>query len=365
VLRVLVVVDEPAFRAELADMLGLKGHHVTVRDSASEAIHALGAEPFDVMFTDLRLNRKGGVDLLAMAKRRWPRLAVVMLASAGSLDSAVRAIRSGAFDYLQKPVHPNQVFRILELVDQERKLLDMPLPPRDPAEYARALASEGGYEVLLISPPPPPPPTEKVSHVPLDPENPHRIRDAVQDFVSPKERAAVVLAAVERLLERHREEEVAKLLQELRTFLEGKGPLAVGYDPARMSAAGAIAVRASIVSEDAHSTLGSLANPIRRLVLRRLATGPCTFSQALEAAQVDDTSKIAFHLRKLEESGLITHTGAKPYHLTERGTGAVEVLNEIDRLDSAGGSGNRIFTLRPRNNSALGEKDPPPRPRGR
>ena len=213
----------------------------------------------------------------------------------------------------------------------------------DPGAYATALASEGGYEVLLISPPPPPQAAERVSHLDLDPENPFRIHHAVEEFVAPKEKAGVVLAAVEELLAHHREEEIAALLEGLRAILEGKGPLAIGYDPDKITATGALAVRAVIVSADADTTLDSLSNPIRRLVLRRLADGSCSFTQAMEAAHIDDTSKIAFHLRKLTESGLVTHLSRERYRLTARGKGAVKVLSAIDDLDSGKGSGNRVF----------------------
>jgi DNA-binding HxlR family transcriptional regulator len=208
------------------------------------------------------------------------------------------------------------------------------------------LAAEGGYEVLLISPPPPPPPTAHVMHLPLDPEHPERMRDAVEEFVAPKDRAAVVLAAIEQLLAKHREKEIAKLLGEIRACLQGKGPLAVGYNPRKISPTGVIAVRASIVAEDAHTTLESLMNPIRRLVLRRLGEGPATFMQAMKAAKLTDTSKISFHLRKLVESGLVTHVEDEPYQLTARGRGAIEILEEIDRLDSEEGSGNRVFSVK-------------------
>jgi DNA-binding transcriptional ArsR family regulator len=120
-------------------------------------------------------------------------------------------------------------------------------------------------------------------------------------------------------------------------------PLAVGYDPAKISATGALAVRASIVAADAHTTLESLSNPIRRLVLHRLADGPCSFMQAMEAAHLDDTSKIAFHLRKLTESGLVAHLARERYRLTPRGRGAIMILSSIDDLDAGKGSGNRIF----------------------
>jgi CheY-like chemotaxis protein/DNA-binding HxlR family transcriptional regulator len=266
-----------------------------------------------------------------------------MLTGKATLETAIQALQMGAFDYLRKPVRPDQVHRVLELVDQQLALTRAGAKPLDPVRYASALALEGGYEVLLISPPPVPVPVAMVSHLPLDPENPFRIRDAVEGFVAPKEKAAVVLAAVEQLLARHREEEIAALLEAIRAVLEGKGPLAVGYDPEKITATGALAVRASIVSADAHTTLESLSNPIRRLVLRRLAEGTCTFMQAMEAAHIDDTSKISFHLRKLTESGLVGHLAGERYRLTPRGKGVITILSSIDDLDSRKGSGNRIF----------------------
>ncbi|MCI4331075.1 MAG: response regulator [Thermoplasmata archaeon] len=344
-MRLLVVDSDPELREELGSIFETKHHAVTTSDSSAKAVRELEAREFDVMFTDIRLGRQSGMDLLVEAQRRWPRMIVVMLTGKGSIESAVEAIQAGAFDYLPKPVNPRQVLRVLELVQAQLALVETKTPPRDPVEIARSLATSEGYEVLLITPPPPPGTIERVSHLPLDAENPFRIRDAVESFAEPRARAAVVLAAIEELLARHREEDVSKLLEEIRACLDGKGPLAVGYNPSKMSATGAIAVRASIVAADAHTTLEVLSNPIRRLVLRRLGDGPCTFMQAMEAAQLDDTSKIAFHLRKMVESGLIEHDGNLPYRLTPRGTGAVDVLSEIDQLDSERGSGNRIFTV--------------------
>ncbi|MCI4335929.1 MAG: response regulator [Thermoplasmata archaeon] len=338
--------DDAEFRVELSDLLTQHGHMATAVSTAPRAVQALESAEFDVMFTDLRMGRRSGIELLTQARERWPRLLVVMLTGHATVETAVRALRLGAFDYLRKPIRPDQVQRVLELVSQQLALLRVGATALDPTRYARSLAAEGGYEVLLISPPPVPPAAEKVSYLPLDTENPFRIRDAVAEFVSLKERAAVVLAAIEELLARHREEDIAALLEEIRAFLEGKGPLAVGYDPTKITTTGALAVQSSIVSADAHTTLESLGNPIRRLVLRRLADGPCSFTQAMEAAHLDDTSKIAFHLRKLTESGLVTHLARERYRLTARGRGAIKILSAIDDLDSGKGSGNRIFALK-------------------
>ena len=345
-MRVLLVDDDAGFREELTNLLSDAHHVVMAVPSVHLAITALERSEFDVMFTDIKTGRQSGIDLLASARQRWPRLVVVMLTGKATVETAIRALELGAFDYLRKPVHADQVRRVLELVSQQLALTRVGAKPLDPVKYATALAAEGGYEVLLISPLPVQVPTEKVSHLPLDPENPSQIPYAVQGFVAPRERAAVVLSSVEELLARHREEEISAILEQIRAILHGKGPLAVGYDPDKITATGALAVRTSIVSADAHLTLESLSNPIRRLVLRRLSEGPCTFMQAMEAAHLDDTSKIAFHLRKLTESGLVAHTARERYQLTSRGKGAIAILQSIDDLDSTKGSGNRVFPTR-------------------
>jgi CheY-like chemotaxis protein/DNA-binding HxlR family transcriptional regulator len=342
-MRILVVDDDREFREELTTLLIDADHAAVGAGSVPQAVTALEGGEFDIMFTDIKLGRKSGMELLTLARQRWPRLLVVMLTGRATVETAVKALQQGAFDYLRKPIRPEQVRLVLELVGQQLALTRAGARPLDPVRYANALAREHGYEVLLIVPPPPRPVAEKVSLIPLNPDNPVEIREAVEDFVVPKTRAAVVLAAVEELLARHREEEIAALLEGIRAMLAGKGPLAVGYDPDRITATGALAIRASIVSADAHTTLESLGSPIRRLVLHRLADGPCSFTQAMEAAHLDDTSKIAFHLRKLTESGLVAHIARERYRLTPRGRGAIVILRSIDDLDSGKGSGNRVF----------------------
>ena len=342
-MRVLVVDADPDYREELLDLLREAGHTASGAASVAHATTALEHEEFDVMFTDLKMGRRSGIELLTEARGRWPRLLVVMVTGTGTVETAVETMKLGAFDYIRKPIRADQVHRVLELVGQQLALIRAGAEVLDPVRYANALSAEEGYEVLLIAPPPVGLTGTRVSHLPLDPENPFRIRGAVEDFVSPKDRAAVVLAAVEELLARHREEEIAALLEAIRAILAGKGPLAVGYDPTKITATGALAVRASIVSADAHTTLEAMGNPVRRLVLRRLAGGPSSFMQTMEAARIDDTSLIAFHLRKLVESGLVAHLARERYRLTPRGKEVVKILSSIDGLDSRKGSGNRVF----------------------
>jgi CheY-like chemotaxis protein len=342
-MRVLLVDDDVAFQEGIASQLAAAGHTAVSVPSAAKALRALEEGAFEVMFTDLSMGRGSGIELLRKVKERWPRTIVVMITGNATVESAVTSLQMGAMDYLRKPVTAARVNRVMALVDQQLALTRAGAKPLDPGRYASALAAEGGYEVLLIAPPPVRVTSPSVRLLPLDPDDPSRIRSAVEEFAEPRDHLGVVLAAVDELLARHREEDVAALLEGIRGLLEGKGPLAVGYDPNKISATGALAVRASIVSADAHTPLESLANPVRRLVLRRLAAGPAGFTPLMRAAQLDDTSLIAFHLRKLTESGLVSHVARERYRLTARGKGAVRILASIDDLDSAVGSGNRVF----------------------
>ncbi len=342
-MRILLVDDDRDFLDATIALLVEKGHTASSASSVARALEDLASREVDVVFTNVRLPRQSGLELVREVRSKWPRTQVVVVTAPGATDPAIEALKLGAVDYLRKPVRPEQVVRVLDLVGQQLALTRIGAKPIDPAKYAASLAAEGGYEVLLISPTPSRVPSERVSYFPLDPESPYRIRDEVEMFVAPRNHVAVVLAAVDQLLSRHREEEVTALLEAIRIAIAGKGPFAVSYDPAKITATGALAVQASIVSADAHTTIEALSNPIRRLVLRRLAAGPCTFMQAMEAALIDDTSKIAFHLSKLTESDLVAHPEDGPYRLTPRGKGAVKVLASIDELESGKGSGNIIF----------------------
>jgi CheY-like chemotaxis protein/predicted transcriptional regulator len=267
----------------------------------------------------------------------------MVLTGSPTVETVVRSLQLGALDYVRKPASPPQGDRVLALVHRQLALTRTGARALHPGKYASELATEGGNEVFLIAAPLVRVTAKQVSDLTLDSDNPSSIRSSMDEFVVPNGRSAVVLAAVEKLLARHREEDIAALLEEIRELLMGKGPLAVGYDPNKITTTGALAVRASIVSADAHPGVESLSNPIRRLVLDRLAEGPCSFTQAMEAANLDDTSLIAFHLRKLSESGLMTHLARERYRLTPRGRGVTKILKSIDELDSAEISGNRVF----------------------
>ena len=102
--RVLVVDDEPPQLEILRLILGSEGYEVATAASGRGALAALRRQPFDVVLTDLKMPDLSGIALLEEILREQPGACVVLMTAHGTIDSAVEAMRKGAFDYLTKPL---------------------------------------------------------------------------------------------------------------------------------------------------------------------------------------------------------------------------------------------------------------------
>lgn len=102
--HILVVDDEINIRGALVTMLEKKGHQVRGVATAEEGLAQLEAAPAELVITDLRMPGIGGMEFLRRLKDTWPDTEVVVMTAYGSIDTAVEAMRLGAYDYLTKPI---------------------------------------------------------------------------------------------------------------------------------------------------------------------------------------------------------------------------------------------------------------------
>jgi len=121
--RILVADDEPGLRAFAAEALQDDGHVVTQAADGAEAARQLGRETFDLLITDLRMPRMDGMALLRHVRTDQPELEVIVLTAFGTVDSAVEAMKLGAFDYLQKPIGSPGALRLLAARALEHRAL--------------------------------------------------------------------------------------------------------------------------------------------------------------------------------------------------------------------------------------------------
>ena len=103
---ILLVDDEKVARTVYGDYLTEAGHAVTRVSSVAEAKAALALHPVDLVITDLILPSGHGMDVLQHTKDRYPSVEVLVITALDEVDPAVRAIKSGAAEYLVKPVNP-------------------------------------------------------------------------------------------------------------------------------------------------------------------------------------------------------------------------------------------------------------------
>jgi DNA-binding NtrC family response regulator len=107
--NILVIDDEPEMGNLVADIARAQGHSAQSITAPALAMPMIEQEVVDLVVTDVRMPEIDGIDLIARMTRYDPRIAIIAITAFGSIDTAVRAVRAGAFDYLPKPFQPAEM----------------------------------------------------------------------------------------------------------------------------------------------------------------------------------------------------------------------------------------------------------------
>jgi two-component system, NtrC family, response regulator PilR len=134
--KILVVDDEVSIVEVLKGILRRQGYRVKAAGSGEEAMEVLRGEPFDLLISDIRMGGMDGLALLEEARREQAHLAVIMMTAYAAVETAVEAMRKGAFDYVCKPFKVDEL-----LVTIERAL-----------SYETALAENESLKETIVSP---------------------------------------------------------------------------------------------------------------------------------------------------------------------------------------------------------------------
>ncbi|MFO0581260.1 MAG: sigma-54 dependent transcriptional regulator [Anaeromyxobacter sp.] len=111
--HVLIVDDEVNIRRVLAAMLRREGYEVTTAGDGEQALAVLQKTPVHVVVTDLVMPRLGGMELLRKVAADFPDVPVILITAHGSVDSAVAALKAGAFDYITKPFEQDELRKVI------------------------------------------------------------------------------------------------------------------------------------------------------------------------------------------------------------------------------------------------------------
>ena len=112
--KIIVVDDEKRICHNVAKILSKNNFEVTQALSADEALEKMAEESFSLLISDIVMPGKNGLELLKIVKKEWPLMKAVMMTAYASTDTAVKAIRLGALDYIPKPFTPDELRKTVE-----------------------------------------------------------------------------------------------------------------------------------------------------------------------------------------------------------------------------------------------------------
>ncbi|MDR3115110.1 MAG: sigma-54 dependent transcriptional regulator [Treponema sp.] len=119
---ILIIDDEPGIRSTLASILEDEGYRVHALADAVQGLECINREPIDLILLDILLPRMGGMEALEKIRSGWPEIEVVVISGHANVDMAVRAVKLGAFDFLEKPLSLDKVLTVCRNARMVQKL---------------------------------------------------------------------------------------------------------------------------------------------------------------------------------------------------------------------------------------------------
>ncbi|MBI5212478.1 MAG: sigma-54-dependent Fis family transcriptional regulator, partial [Nitrospirae bacterium] len=120
--RILIVEDEETLRTSLKRVLSKENYDVAGLGSAEDALEMLGKSAYDLVITDIILPGINGIELLRKIREKSHEQVVIVITAYGSIETAVEAIRAGAYDYVVKPIIHEEIKQIVKNALKQRAL---------------------------------------------------------------------------------------------------------------------------------------------------------------------------------------------------------------------------------------------------
>ncbi len=120
--RVLIVDDEKFIRDILADFLGMEGYVVRTAEDGAAALSELGQAHYDMVISDLKMPRMGGIELLDAISHTAPQALTVIMTGFGTVETAIDAMKRGAYDYILKPFKVEEVIHVVQRGIEKQRL---------------------------------------------------------------------------------------------------------------------------------------------------------------------------------------------------------------------------------------------------
>jgi two-component system nitrogen regulation response regulator NtrX len=121
--KILVVDDEKSIRNSLKEILEYEKHEVVLAVNGMESIELLAKSSFDVMLLDIKMPQMDGLEVLEKISSEYPDMQIVMISGHGNVDTAVKAVKMGAYDFIEKPLDLNRLLLTIRNATEKSELI--------------------------------------------------------------------------------------------------------------------------------------------------------------------------------------------------------------------------------------------------
>jgi CheY-like chemotaxis protein len=321
-MRVLLVEDDRIMKHGLKELLVEEGHEVKEASDGIEALDLIKGEEFDVVLTDLKMPRLDGIGVLKKVKSINNQTHVVIMTAFATVETAIEALKLGAYDYLKKPIDIKEVVTLLEAISEERmyqKVIDLHYMGRNDAcldVYKELVAPRDG---LIITPTP-----QSLEGLGLRGEviavkSAHEIRGVIESHVGSRMGMVIFIHNIESLFSSSLDlREYFQNLFDL--IMSRKSFMIIGIESRKFVEE--LWDEFINQSADYYVELFSetLRNRMRRDIIKIIFNnGKQKFSAIQRAIGERDSPKLSFHLKKLVSEGVLMKTSGGDYSITDKG----------------------------------------------
>ncbi len=121
--KILVIDDEKSIRNSMKDILSFEGYEVSIAENGLEGLVAVKSNKPDVVFCDIKMPKMEGIEVLERIKEIAPEISVIMISGHGTIDTAIEAIKKGAYDFIEKPLDLNRILITIKNATDKSQLL--------------------------------------------------------------------------------------------------------------------------------------------------------------------------------------------------------------------------------------------------
>jgi len=149
--KLLIVDDEKVAVKNLEHVMKKEGYEVTATQSGANAMAHMDKQQFDVVLTDLRMEKVDGLQILEKCRKNWPDTEVILITGYATLESAVNAMKQGAFNYIAKPFRLDEVRKVVAEAMEKIRLRRENVPCANRSRVSRARCASSPRTVKCSS----------------------------------------------------------------------------------------------------------------------------------------------------------------------------------------------------------------------